>query len=309
MDITVIGPGALGCLVAAAISGKKNGNRLWLLDHNPERAAVLSQTGLLLEEDDRRFHFPVRATADPADIGRTDLILLCVKSNAVQAALEQAARLTSPDSLLITLQNGIGHLPVLESAGLQCAVALGVTAQGAHLIPPNHVRHAGRGITRIGFAAWGRTGADPAALEQAATLLSGAGINTEVSDSIIEHIWLKLLINVGINALTAILSCPNGQLLENPAARSQLTKAVLEAAAVARAKGISIPGDPVEKTMEVCRATADNISSMLQDVRKKKITEIDAINGAVIAEGHRLGIALPANQALVRQIKEIEQNY
>lgn len=313
MKIVIIGPGALGCLIAAAISSKllseKNAPELWLLDHRPDRVLQIRENGLLLEEDGRRLSLPARISCDPAEIGPADLIILCVKFKDTESALARANLLATADTLLLTLQNGIGHLPLLASSQIVAEVAIGVSAQGATLLAPGQVRHAGRGPTLLGFDL---NAADPtfsSRLADAARLLSAAGIETRVVDNILDHVWAKLFVNVGINALTAIIGCPNGRLLELPDAKSRMAAAVKEAAAVARALGIKIDKDPVAATREVCLATRDNFSSMLQDVRNKRRTEIDSINGAVATEARRLRIPAPVNEGLIRAVKELEQAY
>lgn len=313
MKIVVIGPGALGCLLAASITlrpdiGGENACQVWLLDHDATRATELNKKGILLEKDGRQRHCPVRATANPAEIGYAEIGLLCVKSKDVQAGLNKTVSFLRRDSLLIALQNGISHLPLLESSNIEADIAAGVTAQGANLLGPSHVRHAGEGITRIGLIRH-RNPEAFTRLTEAAALLNDSGIATATVPDIVEYIWAKLFINAGINALTALHSCPNGRLLDSEETRKQLTAAVREAEAVARAKGITVTGDPVAETIKICRATAANISSMLQDVRKKRPTEINAINGAIVAEARNLGIPTPTNEILIRQIKELEKNY
>jgi 2-dehydropantoate 2-reductase len=139
--------------------------------------------------------------------------------------------------------------------------------------------------------------------------MTAAGLETEAVTDILDHIWGKLLINVGINALTAIQNCPNGHLLKSAELKKCLAGAVREAAEVAKAKGVCLTEDPVAATLEVCKATGKNISSMLQDVRNKRLTEIDAINGAVIAEARLLEIPTPINEELIRQVHVIEKGY
>ena len=140
-------------------------------------------------------------------------------------------------------------------------------------------------------------------------MLNDCGFDSEVTTHIEVCIWEKLLINVGINALTAIHDCANGDLLNDASRRDTLQAAVREAASVAKARGIRLDSDPVEKTIAVCKATGANFSSMLQDVRRRKPTEIDAINGAIVGFARQLGINVPVNSALTEQIKKIEQSY
>ena len=315
MKVVIIGPGALGCLLAASLTIKLDRSQknissldLWLLDYKPERARLLNEQGLILEERGRERHCSVKVTADSREIGAADVIILCVKSPQVQAGLQTAAQLIHPDTLLVTMQNGIGHLVLLKDKQKPPSVVIGVTAQGANMAAPGRVRHAGDGLTRIGFlkaASFSKS----LLLAKLCNLLNYGGIETLIVDNILDHVWSKLLINVGINALTAIHRCPNGALLESTGKREKLTAAVREGEAVARALGIQLTEDPLAMTLEVCRKTAENLSSMLQDVNSKRPTEIDAINGEIIAAARKLSIPTPINDELVQKVKEIEDAY
>jgi len=211
----------------------------------------------------------------------------------------------APESLLVALQNGIAHHPILTEL-LHASWALGVTAQGATLLGPGQVRHGGDGPTILGFlgevdnAAHGR-------LQAATDLLCRAGIATTVSHDIRAAAWNKLIVNAGINALTAIENCANGELLNRPAALATLKAAVLEAAKVAKACGIQVNPDPVSMTVSVCLQTRNNISSMLQDIRQGRQTEVEAINGAILRQAQTLGIPAPVNQALLLGVKGLER--
>ncbi|MGV1100671.1 ketopantoate reductase family protein [Thiovibrio sp. JS02] len=305
--IAVVGPGALGSLLAAALSRKVAGS-IMVLDHDSGRAALLQRHGLILEYPEGIVQAPVFAATDPATIGPVDLVLLCVKSPTVAGILPSLSPLLSANSLLLAFQNGISHLALLEKTALPGAWALAVTSLGATLLAPGRVRFGGSGQTVLGFSGKAAAAAQ-AKLEAAAALLNAAGLPTRIEPEIMAQVWNKLLVNAGINALTALNQCKNGELLAKEESRALLVAAVEEAARVARAKGIGIADDPVQRTIAVCRATAENISSMLQDVRKKRRTEIDAINGAVVAEADRLGLAAPVNRQLVSAIKALENSY
>lgn len=305
MRLVVVGPGALGCLVAARLAPVAC-DGLVLLDHRPRRARLLAEQGLLLEEGGACIRVRPAVSASPGEIGPANVVLLCVKAPALPAALTYVAPLCTPDTLLVFLQNGIGHLDLCPPGG--GAAAFGVSAEGATLVGPGHVRHAGRGETWLGFLG-GTTPAARLRLEQVAHCWRRAGFAARVCDNIRERIWEKLLINVGINALSAIHGRTNGQLLVSCALRPRMAEAVREAAAVGAAAGVPLPPDPLEGVHRVCRATRTNISSMLQDVRNRRRTEIDAINGAVAALGRRLGVATPVNVRLCEQVRALEAGY
>jgi len=309
MKVVVVGPGALGCLLAAKLSLAHND--VWLLDHDAGRAESLAASGVFLEEDGQLLPCPIRATADAGLIGATELLLLCVKSHQLEAALVTAAPVLRQVGLLLALANGIGHLEVLTEHCRGCFWGIGVTAQGATLAGMGRVIHRGEGLTKIGLPP--ARGAEPSTPSQqklltaAAATLTQAGIPTMVVDQVLPHLWGKLLVNVGINALTAINDCPNGALLDSPGLVQLMTAAVQEAAQVAESLGIDMPGDPVTVVKDVCRATAANLSSMLQDVRAGRRTEIESINGAVVKLADALGLPVPVNRELVGRVRELEE--
>jgi 2-dehydropantoate 2-reductase len=136
-----------------------------------------------------------------------------------------------------------------------------------------------------------------------------AGIETEASANIHDQVWGKLVVNAGINALTALTGFKNGQLLDYPETARLLERLVFEAAQVARKKGVHIEEDPIEKVRKAAEATRENRSSMGQDFDHRRKTEIDAINGAVVREAQSLGIPVPFNQAVTDLVKAIEKSF
>jgi 2-dehydropantoate 2-reductase len=139
---------------------------------------------------------------------------------------------------------------------------------------------------------------------------NGAGFDTRSVENVRDLIWGKLVINVGINALTAITRLKNGRLPEIDGSRMVMAEAVNEAVAVARQKGISLPyPDPLGRVLEVCRATAGNIASMLQDVLKQRNTEVEFINGAIVREAKDLGVPTPVNHTLTCLVQAIQKTY
>ncbi len=298
MKIGVIGPGAIGCLFGALLS--RAGHEVWVLDHRPERAQLLDRQGMVGHDPGgRAWRAQVRATAEAAQIGPVPLALLCVKSAAVAEALADARSMLGDKTLVVALQNGLGHHPILDAT--LPLWALGITSQGANLSGPGHLIRGGQGPTLLGFISpapdWART-----RLAETAAMLSQAGLPAELSPDIRAAAWNKLIVNAGINALTALEDCSNGELLERPAALELMAGAVREAARVARQSGVAVKADPLEMTLAVCRATAANWSSMWQDVRSGRPTEVAAINGEVVRRGQELGIATPVNELLLARV-------
>ena len=303
MKTVIMGAGAMGGLFGGLLAF--SGEEVWLVDVQKEQVDVINSVGLTLEEGDKLQIIGVNATRDVASIGKADLVLFFVKTYHTEQAVSDALALEKEDTIFLTLQNGLGNEEVLCKRIDPKKVMLGVTGQGATFLGPGHVRHAGRGKTFIGELDHGVSGR----AIHVARMFGEAGIDTEVSENIHDLIWDKLLVNVGINALTALTELKNGQLLDYPETLRIMEALVSEAAEVARRKGIRIEGNPIERVKSVAEATRGNRSSMGQDIDFRRKTEIDAINGAVVREAKRLGLPVPCNEVVTDLIKTIERKF
>jgi len=304
MKIVIVGPGAMGCLFAHYLSKTKE--ELWILDKSKDRAARISQTGIIVKGISGDWQIKVRVTTDINEIGKADLIIICVKSYDTKEAMMKARGLVDDNTSVLTLQNGIGNIEILSEIVGPDKVIAGVTSEGATLLDIGSIRHAGRGETVIGRM----DGKIPVQMRQIRELFNKVGLETKISRDIKSLLWSKLIINVGINALTATTRLHNGKLIEFEGTRKILRDAVTEASKIAKRKRIKlIYDDPLAKVEAVCEATATNVSSMLQDVLRKKRTEIDFINGVIVRLGQELGIPVPVNSLLVDLVKTIEASY
>ena len=302
MNFLVVGPGAMGCLFAARL--KKAGNNVTLLDYRKERAEFINANGVVVEGISGEYR-----TQMPAVTGKAPrmphVVLICVKANQTREAVKNLKSWLAPEVYVLTLQNGLGNVEILQEILGKERVLGGVTAEGATLLGPGHVRHAGQGETVMG-----PSGSQQGLTSDIVSTFNAAGFKTRSADNVSDLIWGKLLINVGINSLTAITRLKNGRLPEVGGTRMVMEEAVREAAAVARAKGITLPyPDPMERVLEVCRATAGNIASMLQDVLNERMTEVTFINGAIVREGKALGISTPVNIVLTCLVQAMEETY
>jgi 2-dehydropantoate 2-reductase len=302
--IVVVGPGAIGSLLAAYLS--KSPEEVHLFDKDSARAQQLTEQGIKIEGVSGSWQAKVKATAKVDDIGPAEFIIICVKSYDTQKAAKAIEPLVGKDSLIITLQNGIGNIETISEQFSPALVAAASTNMGANLRDIGYLRHAGMGETVLGRL----DGKITFNLRQLREIFNKVGLLTRISRDIEGLLWSKLIINVGINALTAITALNNGRLIEYEWTHEILRDAVTEAVKVAKRKRIKlIFDDPLGKVESVCEATAKNISSMLQDVLKGKRTEIDFINGVIIRQAHSLGIPTPVNEVLYRLVKTIETSY
>ncbi len=302
MTIAIIGAGALGSLFGGLLA--KSGERVWLFDPLArEHIAAIQREGLVIERSGSEETIELEATTRIDVVGKAELVALFVKAPHTDNALTQALPAIGPTTQVLSLQNGLGVEEVMAQHVDVQQVLRGVTSQGATFLTPGRVRHAGQGATYIG-----RLGgaADSEGLERVVSVFNRAGIETHVEPDVDMLVWKKLLINAGINALTAVFDVNNGTLVTDDDLKAIMRGAVREALDIARQRGREFSTtDVLDEVERVCENTADNISSMLQDVRRGAATEVRYINGAVVREGERLGMEAPLNRLLARLVEEL----
>ncbi|MHC1595370.1 MAG: ketopantoate reductase family protein [Candidatus Syntropharchaeales archaeon] len=294
MKVVVMGAGALGSLFGGILAS--SGEEVVLVGRERHVDAI-NKNGLKLSG----LTDAVLDLKASVHLEAADLILFTVKSYDTQEAASKL--IINDDTIILSLQNGLGNEERIQEVVGDHHVIGGITSHGALFIEPGHIKHTGIGNTVIGEL----DGAITERVLNIAKILSEAGIKTDVTDVIKQKIWEKLVVNVGINALTAITGVNNGKLLEIPALRELMHAASREAVEVGRKVGIDLDHDLIEEVEDVARKTAANRSSMLQDVSRGKRTEIDAINGAVVKIGAEVGIETPVNRILTLLVKGIEE--
>ncbi|MDO8662656.1 MAG: 2-dehydropantoate 2-reductase [Candidatus Omnitrophota bacterium] len=304
MKIVIVGPGAMGCLLAAFLSKTKED--IWIFDYNKERAAKITQGGISLTGISGEWLVKAKASSEIKDIGTADLLIVCVKSYDTKTAITHAKPLVGEGTEVLTLQNGLGNIEIISEVAGADKVIGGVTNLGATLLDIGKAKHAGKGETIIGRI----DGKMTAQMRSIREIFNKVGLETRISKDIKSLLWSKLIINAGINALTAVTRLNNGKLTEFEGTRRIMREAVTEAVRIAKRKRIKlIYDDPLAKVEAVCEATAGNVSSMLQDILRKKRTEIDFINAVIVRLGQELNIPVPTNTMLVDLVKTIETSY
>ncbi|MFW5924071.1 MAG: ketopantoate reductase family protein [archaeon] len=291
MAVAVLGAGSLGTLVAARLAA--NGTPVTLVGRSGAHLATIREEGILLVEADRSNRIDVAATTDHESVGDADWLLVAVKSYDTATAMADVAPFLEGVPVL-TLQNGLGNAETIAEFVDPERVLVGTTAHGASIPEPGTVRHAGVGRTVIGryFAPSDET------VESIAETLTTSGIETQVTDHPRDAVWEKVLVNVAINAATALARVPNGHLVRYEPGERLLRRSIEEGVAVARADGRTIPDDIEERAMTVARQTATNRSSMRQDVESGSKTEIEALNGEIVSRGRDHDVDTPVNRTL-----------
>jgi len=304
MKICVLGAGALGCAIGAALG--EAGSEVWLVNRSQAHVAAMQADGLTLVTPQGERRVAVNASTRCAEVGVVDLVIVLVKSFHTREAIAGAAPLIGEHTVVLSLQNGLGHEDVLaEFVGRQ-RVMTGKTYVGGVLLGPGRIiSGTADRQTSIGELD-GRISERALAI---AAKFNRAGLATTVSDNIVGTVWDKLLVNVATGALSAITRLPYGLLYQVPGLKATALAAVAEAMAVAHAAGVRLSfTDPEQPWLRAgVGLPPDFKASMLQSLEKGSVTEIDFVNGAVVAEGQRRGVPTPVNATLVACVKGIEK--
>ncbi len=305
LKICVLGAGALGCVIGAALA--EGGSDVWLLHRSQAHVDAMQAGGLTLVTPVGERRVPVQATTDAERVGPVDLVIVLVKSFHTREAIAGARALIGEHSVVLSLQNGLGHEDLLAQAVGRHRVIAGKTYVGGVLLAPGRVIAGAAGKqTHIGEL----DGSMTDRVRRIAAVFNDAGLATRVSDDIVGTMWDKLLVNVATGALSGITRLPYGELYAVPELKATALSAVGEALRVARAADIRLSfTDPVQAWERAAEGLPPAFkASMLQSLEKGSLTEVDFINGAVVRWGGRLGVPTPVNAALVACIKGIERS-
>jgi len=292
-SILIVGTGAMASIFGARLSPYAD---VTLLGTWEAGLAALQEHGVrLVEHDGAERTYPLRATSALKECTGHKYALVLVKSWQTARSARHLESCLAPGGIALTLQNGLGNLETLQERLGEERAALGVTTVGATLLGPGHVRAGGEGPTYMVL---------DSRLLPIVGLLQRAGFEVVFEDDLENAVWGKLVVNTGINPITALLGIRNGELLESEPAHTLLCEVANETANVARARGVHLPfDDPGEWVAHIARQTATNCSSMLQDLQRGAPTEIDAISGAVVREGEGLGVPTPINATLQHLVR------
>jgi len=295
VDIAVMGAGAVGCYYGAMLA--QAGHQVTLIARR-HHAEAIERHGLILERQGKLAHVPVQASADPAAMSNSSLILFCVKSNDTLTAGAEMASHLRPDAQILSLQNGVDNASRL-AAQLARNIEPAVVYVATEMADVGHVRHHGRGELVLG-----RSSANTALAE----IFSAAGIPTVISDNVIGALWAKLVLNCAYNALSAVARQPYGQLVEAAGVNEVIRDVVEECLIVAARLNIEIPGDIWAAVRQIAATMPTQYSSTSQDLTRGKATEIDYLNGYIVRRGNDIGVPTPANRVLHTLVKLLDEN-
>ncbi len=299
MKIAVLGCGAMGSVYAALLGS--TGHDVWAIDSWREHVDAMRANGLRLEGASGSRTVAVHATTDTADAGPCDLVILATKTMHVEQAAKSAQPLIGPQTVVLSIQNGLGGPDTAARIIGRERMMVGVVGGfGASMKGPGHAHHNGWELVRLGEFASPVT----PRLENIAEVWRSGGFKVKCFDDIDQLVWEKLICNVCFSGTCSLTELTVGEVMQDPQAWQVASGCAAEAYQVAKAKKIRVDfDDPVAYVRNFGSKIPNARPSMLLDHMAGRMSEIDAINGAIPVTGKLVGIDTPFNtvvSALVR---------
>ena len=304
-EIAVVGAGAVGCFFGGRLA--QAGYSVTLIGR-PSHVDAINRDGLWVDSQDFCGAIPVRASVSVSDAARADLILLAVKSTDTVAAAQTLSPVLRPDTLILSLQNGVDNCarlrPYIAQAAFPAVVYVAVGMQG-----PGRVKHFGRGELVIGDPESSPPSRAEDSLRAIAGVFESAGMPCAVSPEIKHALWKKFLVNCTYNGISALGQIPYGEMVRLPQIQSLIEALTEEFIQVAQAEGVDLSREEAAlANQSIAQTMPGQRSSNAQDLARGKPTEIDYLNGVIVEIAHRHGISVPTHRAIHGLVKMLEHH-
>ena len=305
MKIAVIGTGAMGSVYAGLLAAA--GHEVWAIDVWAEHVDVMRTKGLRVEGASGDRTVRLNATTEAAEAGSAELVIIATKVRDVSEAARSAKSLVGADTVVLSIQNGLGGPDAAAGIVGRDRVLVGVVGGfGASMRAPGHVHHNGWELVRLGEF----SGPVTPRLERIAEIWRSAGFRVKCFDDIDQLVWEKLICNVCFSGPCAVMERTNGEVISGPDAWKVASGCAREAYEVARARGIKLSFDNVERYVYDFGMKIPNARpSMLLDHMAGRRSEIDAINGAIPPAADALGLRAPYNEVISSLVRAKERRF
>lgn len=305
MKIAVIGSGAMGLLFGSKLA--QAGNDVTMVDVVPDVIRHINEEGIHLEFAGSDEYVPVKASYAQDMTEPVELAILFTKTIYSKSALDACNTYVGPETWMLTMQNGLGNIELMERYVPKERIVAGVTTFGADLIGPGHTVSSGHGYLKI-MSADGRVTSE---LERINQVLKDAGLGSQIVDDVMVAIWEKVAFNAGINATSAVCRVPCGGMGATSEGAELCYKIADETCKIANAHGVRANADAVKKTLQatIFELHKDHLTSMTQDILHKRKTEAAFISGGVVKKAQELGMDAPYNETLYCLLHTIESTY
>ena len=303
MNITILGAGSMGSLIGSYLSKKHD---VTMIDTYDKAIDHINSEGIkIVDIDNSEIVYKPKAYLSGKCEEVCDLLVIFVKDTATDKALELNKKVIGENTIVLTLQNGMGNDEIISKYVKKENILLGTTKHNAHTLGLCEVKHSGSGITHVGSLIGNHDMAS-----KIVDLLNECDFEATMSTSINHLLWEKLFVNCTINALTCILETTMDFMNYDSPLDPATSNVLKEAITVAKADGEDFDYDTIKKQLyDLTVKYVGGKASMEQDVELKRITEIDFINGSVVRIGKKYGIPTPVNETVVSLVHSKEKLY
>ena len=299
MKTAIVGSGAMGQFFGSRLLSA--GEEVVFVDTNAATLQALNERGVTLTTDQGTHHHAATAARASALKGSFDLFIIFTKGFHTSAAVESVAHLIGPDSVGLTLQNGLGNAEVLQDYFTASSTLLGMTDFPADMTEPGVVTSASKGKVLMGGLS------ESASAQGVAAMLDRAGLNASVASDIRVPVWEKVAFNAALNTISAVTGLTVGQIGANPHTRGLVAAVLDETLAVAASQDIAVSRQRVENALaNAFTHHTHHKTSMLMDREANRRTEVGTIGGAVVGFGVANGVATPVLNVLCELVKAAE---
>lgn len=305
MKIAVVGAGAMGSVYAGLLAD--GGNEVWAIDVWQAHVDAINNNGLRVEGASGDRTVRLNATTSPADVGECDLIIIATKADGVAGAAQAVDPLLKDDTLILTIQNGLGAAERISQYRAPDNILLGVAGGfGAEMKGPGHTYHNGMELIRVGEMTGGLTDR----LEHVAQLWRDAGFSVKAFEDVHQLIWEKFICNVTFSGPCSVMRAPVGEVMASEHGWKVAIGCGLEAFEAGKAKGINFSFEDARAYIHAFGSKMPNaLPSLYQDHLAKRTSEIDAINGMVPVVAAEVGQQAPTNEMITALVKMIERDF
>ena len=300
--VAVVGCGAIGSLYAAHLARVPD-VEVWAVDVSAPHVEAMNARGLRVTGL-AEFVATVHARTDPAEVPPCDFGIVATKALHTRSAVT-AAQAALTDAAVVSVQNGLGNEEII--AELVPRVIQGSIVTAGALVEPGVVRYDAPGDSW--FGPFESRPATMAEVTRLAELLTAGGLSTYALADARGPQWTKVVFNAATSPVAALTGLSVGRVCTDPGLRAQVGRLVDEALAVCAAAGIELTRSPRDAIGEAIAEAYEHKPSMLQDVLAHRATEVDVLNGGIVAEGRRVGVPTPWHDAMVALVKGLERSW
>lgn len=303
MKIAIVGCGAMGSVYAALLADA--GHEVWAIDSWKEHVDAMRSKGLRLEGASGDRTVKLHASTDAAEAGRCDLVIIATKAMHVEQAATAAKAIVGDNTMVLSIQNGLGGPDKTADVLGRDKVMVGVVGGfGASMRGPGHAHHNGWELVRLGEFA----GPVTPRLEQIAEVWRSGGFRVKCFDDIDQLVWEKLICNVCFSGTCTITGLTVGEVMNDVDAWQVASGCAVEAYNVAKARKIRVDiDDPVDYVRNFGSKIPNARPSMLLDHMAKRMSEIEAINGAIPPAAKAVNVAAPFNTVISALVRNKER--